>query len=171
MTGNPGSGKSTMVAELTRRGLLAVDTDDLASWVDDSGMPAEQPRHATTAWLTSHQWVWTRAAFEQTIQTSHPAPVFFCGIARNQLVMLDLFDLVFLLALDDQTQLDRLNTQSNADRNAAQRAQIIEGRHVFEEQIRNAGATVLDGRLSTSILATSILATVSERQGREFPSQ
>jgi dephospho-CoA kinase len=165
ITGNPGSGKSTMVAELTRRGLRAMDTDEIAGWVDDSGRPAQQPRHLTATWLASHRWVWVRAAFEQAIRTSRTAPVFFCGIATNQLDMLDLFDLVFLLTLDDQTQIDRLNTASNADRNAAQRAQIIEGRPVFEEEMRHAGAVVLDGRQPISTLATAVLRTVSERTG------
>jgi dephospho-CoA kinase len=162
ITGNPGSGKSAMVAELTRRGFSAVDTDTLAGWVDGSGQPAEQPEHATAAWLEAHHWVWTRTAFEQAIQTSHRRPVFFCGLAMNQRDMLDLFDRVFLLTLDDQTQLDRLNTASNADRNAAQRAQITAGRPVFEEQNRKAGALVLDGRQPTSTLATAILSAVSD---------
>jgi len=36
VTGNPGSGKSTMVTELIRRGFRVIDTDDLAGWVDGS---------------------------------------------------------------------------------------------------------------------------------------
>lgn len=39
-----------------------------------------------------------------------------CGIAVNQREMLDCFDLVFLLTLDDTTQLARLDTASNAHR-------------------------------------------------------
>jgi dephospho-CoA kinase len=163
ITGNPGSGKSTMVAELSRRGLRALDTDDLAGWVDDSGRPGQQPEQASADWLASHRWVWTRAAFERIIQTPAQAPVFFCGIARNQLDMLDLFDLVFLLTLDEQTQIERLDTASNADRNAAQRAQIIEGRPVFEQEMRAAGAVVLDGRQPISALATTVLRAVAKR--------
>lgn len=162
ITGNPGSGKSTMVTELTRRGLWAMDTDEIAGWVDDSGRSAEQAPHLTASWLASHRWVWTRAAFQHVIPTSHTAPVFFCGIAMNQLDMVDLFGLVFLLTLDDQTQIDRLDAPSNADRNAAQRAQIIDGRSVFEQEMRHAGAVVLDGRLPISTLATAVLRAVSD---------
>jgi hypothetical protein len=53
----------------------------------------------------------------------------------NQREMLDCFDLVFLLSLDDRTQIDRLDTASNAHRNEAQRAQIIRGRPVFEQEM------------------------------------
>jgi dephospho-CoA kinase len=163
VTGNPGSGKSMMVAEFLRRGLRAMDTDDIAGWVDESGQPAEQPEHVTATWLASHRWVWTRAAFDRVVHAAGTAPMFFCGIAVNQREMLDLFDLVFLLTLDEQTQIDRLDTASNADRNAAQRAEIINGRPVFEEQMRNAGAVVLDGRQPTPALATAILRAVDER--------
>jgi hypothetical protein len=40
VTGNPGSGKSTVAAELARRGLVAVDSDDdpeLSHWRDGAG--------------------------------------------------------------------------------------------------------------------------------------
>ena len=163
VTGNPGSGKSMMVAELRRRGIEAIDTDDLAGWVDDAGQPAEQAIDVTASWLACHHWVWPRSAFEDAIQSSGSAPVFFCGIAVNQGDLLDLFEVVFLLTLDDRTQVDRLDTASNADRNEAQRAQIIDGRPVFEEQMRNAGAVVLDGRRPTSALADDIVLAVSER--------
>jgi adenylate kinase family enzyme len=60
-TGNPGSGKSTLAAELSRRGLVAIDTDDLAFWEDSSGAAVEQPPGADHGWLLTHRWVWSRA--------------------------------------------------------------------------------------------------------------
>ena len=74
--------------------------------------------------------------------------------------MLDCFDLVFLLSLDDRTQIDRLDTASNAHRNEAKRAQIIRGRSVFEQEMRAAGAVVLDGRQPTSRIVDRILREV-----------
>ena len=78
----------------------------------------------------------------------------------NQREVLDCFDLVFLLSLDDRTQIDRLDTASNAHRNEAQRAQIIRGRPVFEQEMRAAGAVVLDGRQPTSRIVDRILREV-----------
>jgi hypothetical protein len=46
---------------------------------------------------------------------------------------------------------------SNAHRNAAQRAQIIRGRPVFEQEMRAAGALMLDGRQPTSRIVDRIL--------------
>jgi hypothetical protein len=79
--------------------------------------------------------------------------------------MLDLFGTVFLLSIDHETQLKRLDTPDNADRNAAQRAQIVEGRPTFEGQMRAAGAVVLDGRQPAPQLATHIHDEVSRTHG------
>ena len=56
----------------------------------------------------------------------------------NQRDMFDLFTTVFLLSIDHETQLRRLDTADNADRNAAQRAQILDGRATFEREMRAA---------------------------------
>ena len=160
ITGNPGSGKTTIARELTRRGRIAVDADDAAHWETASGEPVSQPEHATDEWLLGHRWVWSRARIEEVIRTHVAAgrPIFLCGIAMNQRDMLDLFTTVFLLSIDHETQLRRLGTADNADRNEAQRTQILDGRETFERQMRAAGAVVLDGSLPTRALAGRILA-------------
>jgi shikimate kinase len=162
ITGNPGSGKTTVALELARRGFPALDTDEIAGWETATGVSVGQPDHATDEWLREHRWVWRRSRLEAAIaaRTTAGQPVFLCGIAVNQRQMLDCFERVFLLSLDDRTQLDRLDTASNAHRNAAQRAQIIRGRPVFEQEMRSAGAVVLDGRQPTARLVGRILQEV-----------
>ena len=104
VTGNPGSGKSTLAAELSRRGLAAVDADDLAFW-DSASMPADPPSDLDDDWLKAHRWVWSRFRIQQAMAASgrSKTAVFVCGIARNQAEILDLFDQVFLLVIDEQT--------------------------------------------------------------------
>lgn len=162
VTGNPGSGKTTVARELTRRGLAALDTDEIAGWETTEGRVVDQPDDPAEGWLLEHRWVWRRSCLEAAIAARVTAgrPVFFCGIAVNQREVLDCFDLVFLLSLDDTTQLDRLDTASNAHRNAAQRAQIIHGRPVFEHEMAAAGALVLDGRQPTSRVVDQIVHEV-----------
>jgi hypothetical protein len=164
VTGNPGSGKTAMVGELTRLGYLAVDTDlAIARWETESGVVVEQPEQPTDGWLLSHRWVWNRQRLERAIHAQDRLVdhAFFCGIAMNQRDMLDLFEGVFLLALDHNTQVARLNTPSNAHRNAAVRGQILDGRPVFEQEMREAGAVILDGGQPTTVLASRILQIVS----------
>jgi dephospho-CoA kinase len=166
ITGNPGSGKTTVAQELSRRGLIAVDADETAHWETTSGVPVSQPEHASDEWLLGHRWVWSRPRIEDLIRPHVAAGrhIFLCGIAMNQRDMLDLFTRVFLLSIDHETQLARLRTPANADRNAAQRAQILEGRATFERQMRAAGAVVLDGSQPTSDLASRIHDEVSDQR-------
>lgn len=165
ITGNPGSGKSALALELAQRGYDAIDGDDIAGWETVAGRPASRPEQATDEWLLSHRWVWSRSRIESVIQQhgSSTQDFFVCGIALNQRDMLDLFELVFLLTLDHETQIERLNAPSNAHRTGVARAQILAGRPVFEREMRALGAITLDGRQPISILASRILKEVDLR--------
>jgi gluconate kinase len=150
ITGNPGSGKSTLAAELSRRGLVAVDADDLAVWEDSAGVRVAQPPDPDDDWLLAHRWVWDRSRIEQSIAASRGdrRAVVFCGIARNQAEMLDLFEQVFLLVIDEETQRGRLagSTRTTSPvRTEAIRQQIRDGRRVFQAQMLAQGAIPLDG--------------------------
>ena len=100
-------------------------------------------------------------------RSSHPRThfrlehLFVCGIALNQRDMLDLFDLIFLLSLDHDPAIERLNAASNAHRTGAALAQILDGRPVFERQMCAVGAIALDGRQPIPILASRILEDVA----------
>jgi hypothetical protein len=128
-------------------------------------VPVTQPIPVSDEWLLSHRWVWPRGRVEALVteRTGLERTLFVCGIAVNQRDMLDLFDHVFLLTLDHETQVERLNAPSNAHRTVALRAQILDGRPVFEAQMQAAGAIALDGRLPISILASRILDDVASR--------
>jgi hypothetical protein len=156
ITGNPGSGKTTLAAELARRGCAVIDADDIAGWETNAGQPAVQPQPTPDDWWAGHRWVWNRRRVQEVIDRSG-SPLFVCGIAVNQRDMLDLFDAVYLLTIDHETQISRLDEPSNAHRTAAARAQIIDGRPIFEAEMRAAGAIPLDGREPTTALADRIL--------------
>ncbi len=139
ITGNPGSGKTTMAGELTRLGHHAIDADDeIARWEDGPD---------------GRRWTWDRDRLDRAI-TQSPG-LYVCGIAINLRDMLDLFDQVFLLSIDAAMQVERL--ESAGDRDPGLWQPIIEGRSVFEEEMRAVGATVLDGRRSASDLAAQIV--------------
>jgi hypothetical protein len=166
VTGNPGSGKSMVAAELARRGFAALDPDydpELSHWLGKDGRRADfadGPAAPTKAWLRSHRWVWSRPRLEELL-TASGAPLFVCGIAVNQHELLDLFTCVFVLRIDDQTQEDRLVAHDRAHprgRNEAGRQQIREGRPAFEAEMLLLGATPLNGTLPTRTVVDQILA-------------
>ena len=75
--------------------------------------------------------------------------------------MLDLFEKVFLLMIDADTQIARLAGPAQGTspvRTVAIRRQIREGRHVFQTQMLARGAIPLDGTASPQVLADSLLA-------------
>jgi predicted ATPase len=90
ITANPGSGESALVAELSRRGLVALDADDLAFGEDGAGRQVDEPADANDDWRLAHRWVWSRARILQAVADASGAAssMFFCGIARNRAEML-----------------------------------------------------------------------------------
>jgi adenylate kinase family enzyme len=162
ITGNPGSGKSTLAAELSRRGHAVIDADDLASWEDSSGVPVESPSQVDEAWQLTHRWVWNRAHFEAAIAAADDTTglLFVCGIALNQDQMLDLFERVFLLMIEADTQDARLDRATSPQRTKGVKQQIRDGRKVFQARMLAAGALPLDATASPASLADTVLALV-----------
>lgn len=156
VTGNPGSGKSTVAAELSRRGFVALDADDLAHWADSDGQPVDPPADADDEWRLSHRWVWSRTRIAEALTAG--GATFICGIARNQRDMLDLFDKVFLLTIDEDTQNARLARATSPDRTDAVKQQIRDGRPVFEAEMLAVGAVPIDASHPPGTVADRILA-------------
>jgi hypothetical protein len=173
VTGNPGSGKTALAAELVRRGLRAIDPDHdpgLSFWRDDAGHRvdlADGPPRPDEQWLRSHRWVWSRPRLQQ-ILAAPGGPVFVCGIATNAGQLLDLFDRVFLLHIDAPTQEARLAAHDAAHppgRSEAGRREIRDGRPVFEAQLLRHGAIPLDATRPTPEVAAALLAHLSRPHG------
>jgi hypothetical protein len=113
-------------------------------------------------WLRSHRWVWNRARLEQIVRQPE-GPLFVCGIALNINEVLDLFDAVFLLRIDSETQEARLvahDALNPPGRSDAGRDEIRAGRPVFEAQMLELGAIPLDGSASPSSVADELLSII-----------
>lgn len=141
VTGNPGSGKTTVC-------FLAVDTDSLACWTDDAGRRSSSRRRRT------------RRGWSRVIAAEDSDCLFCCGIVRKQDEMLDLFDRVFLLVIDSQTQDARLDRHgsSSPPRTEAAKAQVRAGRPIFQAKMLAHGAMPIDGIVPPAVVVDSLLA-------------
>ena len=104
--GVSGTGKTSVCHELRRRGHDAVNGDtDLAYQGDPAtGRPIDTALHE------HHLWDVRRV---RELVADHGAPVtFFCGGSRNFADFIDLFDDVFVLEVDVDTLLSRLDQRT-----------------------------------------------------------
>lgn len=117
ITGLPGSGKSTVCAELKTRGYEAYDgdTDRLAKWFNDAtGQPVEsEVRERTPEFLSGHSRDIARGVVEDLKANAGSKPVFLCGDPENEAELNDLFSQVFALIIDEETRDRRLVARTN----------------------------------------------------------
>ena len=164
IAGCSGAGKTTIAAELARRGLAAVDADDdpfLARFVDAAGSVADEPAEPDFAWLSRHGWAWDPARLDELIQAAAPATLYVCGGADNELELADRFTQVFLLEIDEPTMLARLDARRDYHdwgHIGDTREYLCRKLPELQARLRASGAIVIDARLPLDQVVDAILA-------------
>ena len=99
VTGMSGTGKSTALQELARRGFRTVDTDEggWTEWRDDSG---------------GGGYYWNEPRMEELLAGMGDAPLFVSGTATNQGRFYPRFDAVVLLSAPVGVLLDRIERRA-----------------------------------------------------------
>jgi shikimate kinase len=117
VTGMSGTGKSTALADLARRGFEVVDTDDAPwnEWSEEDG---------------GH--VWRDDLIEELLSRDRGATLFISGTVSNQGRFYSRFDAVVLLSAPVEVLLDRIESRTNNryGKSPDDRALIL--RHVAE---------------------------------------
>jgi adenylate kinase family enzyme len=164
IAGCSAAGKSTVAAELGRRGLVSIDADGdpwLARFVDQAGaVVAEEPAEPDLAWLGRHSWAWDPARLDELIQAAAPTTLYVCGGADNQHEVTDRFTQVFLLEIDEPTMLARLDARrDNHDwgRIGDTREYLRRKLPVLQERLRASGAIPVDARQPLDQVVDTIL--------------
>lgn len=116
VTGNSGTGKSTVCGMLRARGYIALDADEdgFSCWIDrDTGeVVMDPPYPVPEGWLDRYGWAIIRERVETLVEESRLRVAFLCGSAENEADVRDLFDFIVCLVIDEDTLRHRLTTRT-----------------------------------------------------------
>ncbi len=104
MTGMSGTGKSTALAELGRRGFRVVDTDS-PGWSER--MPA--------AGGAVGEWLWREDRIAKLLTSENEHPLYVSGCMSNQGKFYDRFDAIVLLSAPVEVILERIENRTTND--------------------------------------------------------
>lgn len=98
VTGMSGTGKSSALAELGRRGYAVLDTDEPGwlEWVESSKE------------MFGGEWLWVEDRMTALLRSGDDRTLFVAGCARNQGKYYDRFDAIVLLSVPADVILDRI---------------------------------------------------------------
>ena len=146
VTGMSGTGKSTVLAELARRGYRVVDTDD-DDWSDE--VPAPEG---------GVEQLWREDRIRALLDSHREGALFLAGCVRNQGRFRDRFDAVILLSVPEDVLLDRIATRGTSafGKSDAERARIITDLHMVEPLLRRSADAEIDTRRPMSEVADQL---------------
>jgi dephospho-CoA kinase len=153
VTGMSGTGKSTALAELARRGHRVIDTDHggFAEYVpSDDGLGWEQ--------------LWREDRMTQLLDQHDEGLLFISGCVANQGRFYPRFDAVVLLRAAAEVLLERVASRETNDygKTDAERAQILHDLATYEPMLRAGAMAEVDARGSVNDVVAAIERIAAE---------
>jgi dephospho-CoA kinase len=134
-----GTGKSSALAELARRGYRVVDTDD-PGW-------REYREYVDRADdVHRGEWLWVEEKISELLESDDARSLFVQGCVRNQSKFYDRFDAVVLLSAPADVILERIarRTTNSYGKSAVERAMILDDLAKVEPLLRESCTHELD---------------------------
>lgn len=159
ITGESGTGKSSVADELARRGHAAYNTDDmpgLTHFVYEDGTLVDLSKgHIEDK--SELEWVWDAPKLTELLHSADV--VFICAVTSRQHEFYDQFDKIILLTIDEPTLKRRLHTRTTNDygKHPNEMALILAGREGFEQQMLEVGAIPVDATQPLDAVVNEIL--------------
>lgn len=154
LTGMSGTGKSSALAELGRRGYRVVDTDG-PGWTEWVAAPEE---------VGGGEWLWVEDRVTELLDLEQDGPLFVQGCVRNQRRFYDRFDAVVLLSAPAAVMLERIASRTTNDYGKApvERELILHHLETVEPLLRAGCTHELDaGRPLDDVVADLIAISIS----------
>lgn len=163
VTGTPGSGKSTVLAELERRSYEAHDVDELAAFYHtetgrktSTGQTAEE---RTPEWRNYHEWKVPVEKVDALQKQSTHKTIFLCGVAANDSDFWNKFTRVFCLYVPPHELERRLTDRpgSSFGKNPHELASALEWAGYAKQQYTDLGAVIIDATQPFEAVTDEIL--------------
>jgi shikimate kinase len=106
ITGMSGTGKSSVLEELNRRGYVVIDADidEWSEWRNVVSVDNNTPQP---------DWIWREDKMQAFLLQQHPSHVFISGCAPNQGKFYPMFNHVVLFTAPLDVMLERIRTRHN----------------------------------------------------------
>jgi hypothetical protein len=160
ITGDAGSGKSTVVQALARRGYPSYNTDDMPDVTrleDHNGRPVEWPE-GPVDW-SKYAWNWQEAGLQKLLVGAET--VFVAAIVSNQARFYHLFEAILVLIVDPGTLRHRLlsRTENDYGKHPDELAGILGYHAELERELLSApGAAAIDATKPLDVVVDEIIA-------------
>ena len=159
--GISGTGKTSVCDELERRGYQAIHGDRVLAYQGDpeTGEPTEASGHENHIWRVDK--------VEELVADQDEAETFFCGGSRNFAKFIDLFDGVFVLDLDLDTLIRRLDERPDSEWGGGQpvERELIVRLHRTKEDIPKDGIPI-DASAPIEHVVDEIIRTARQIESR-----
>lgn len=143
MTGMSGTGKSSALAELGRRGFRVVDTDS-PTWSE---------------WALD-EWLWREDRMAELLAAEDVRPLFVSGCMSNQGKFYDRFEAVVLLSAPAEVILDRIEHRTTNDygKTPAERELVLHHLASVEPRLRATCTHELDASRPLEEVVDALIA-------------
>ncbi len=156
VTGMSGTGKSSALAELGRRGYRVVDTDD-PGWREyrEYVEPSDE--------LHRGEWLWVEERITGLLDADDGRSLFVQGFVRNQSKFYDRFDAVVLLSASAEVILDRVARRTTNDygKSPLERGMILDDLAEVEPLLRESCTHELDANRPLDDVVADLIAISS----------
>ena len=156
VTGMSGTGKSSALAELGRRGYRVVDTDD-PGWREyrDHDEPSDE--------LHRGEWLWVEERITALLDSDDGRSLIVAGGARNQSKFYYRFNAIVLLSAPADVILDRVarRTTNNYGKTPLERAMILDDLARVEPLLREGCTHELDASRPLADIVADLTAIAS----------
>lgn len=173
ITGVQGSGKSTVLAALKRRGYEAYDVDEAgpatakwhhntSSFVHPKSSVKKEAR--TSDFLANHSWKVPRQEVADLSQQASEKPIFLGGNIANEPELQDLFSEIFALTIDDETLRHRLANRTDNDwgQNLHELELSLTANHKLSERYAESGYVIINASQTTDAVIAEILTHIHD---------